>query len=378
MEKQDVSVIHYLKFGIPARNESYNRLIAGLAAVTTGSRDPILITGASGTGKTRLAGRIGNVKKRRVKGPLTELDCGIFDEHEAPVVLFGARDRDGVLAKVSGGILVLDEVEKLSRECQKRILSVLEKGRYMNPLTGQEERCRFQLVSTSNAGRGETFVFRRDFISQAGLWTFRLPSIRERPEDLGAIVEFSVAEYNRRHKSQCSFKTEALDAYLDFGRSAPWPGNFRSLVQSVKRMGFLAHGTAITTDIVRAEIERLTELWEPINSDDDEEEPGLASVDTSGTFDNLPVLPDRDTRTSYAAPGPDNLSSRLTEILDTIDEIDRVQLLTVINTCRSSSTMAAAARELFAHSRAKRTSFNDSDRLKKYLTRFGLSWEDVR
>ncbi|MDR3173437.1 MAG: sigma 54-interacting transcriptional regulator, partial [Treponema sp.] len=310
--------------------------------------------------------------------PLAELDCGIFDEREAPAALFGAKDRDGVLAKVSGGILLLDEIEKLSLECQKRMLSVLEKSRYMNPLTGQEERCRFQLVSTSNAGRGDSYSFRKDFISQAGLWTFRLPSIRERPEDLDANVEFSIAEYNRRHKSQCSFKTKALDAYLDFGRSAPWPGNFRSLMQSIKRMGFLAHGIVITTDIVQAEIERLTELWEPINSDDDEDEPGFASVDTSGAFDNLPVPPDRDTRTFYGVHEPDNLSPRLTEILTAIDEIDRVQLLTVINTCRSSSTMAAAARELFAHSRAKRASFNDSDRLKKYLTRFGLSWEDVR
>jgi transcriptional regulatory protein RtcR len=63
--------------------------------------------------------------------------------------------------------------------------------------------------------------------------------------------------------------------------------------------------------------------------------------------------------------------------MEGIDLFDRVQLAAVVSVCRESRSMSEAGRKLFAASRAKRSSVNDSDRLRKYLGKFGLSWEDL-
>ena len=66
-----------------------------------------------------------------------------------------------------------------------------------------------------------------------------------------------------------------------------------------------------------------------------------------------------------------------TEKIAQLDLFDRVQLASVLTVCRECRSMAEAGRRLFAISRQARTSHNDSDRLKKYLARFGLGWDDI-
>ena len=68
----------------------------------------------------------------------------------------------------------------------------------------------------------------------------------------------------------------------------------------------------------------------------------------------------------------------LPEELADLDPFDRVQLAYVVETCTASRSLSEAGRKLFAASREKRASTNDADRLRKYLARFGLGWEDVR
>ena len=65
------------------------------------------------------------------------------------------------------------------------------------------------------------------------------------------------------------------------------------------------------------------------------------------------------------------------EALAQIDPFDRTQLAQVIATCRRNPSLSAAGRELFASSRERRKSTNDADRLRKYLARFGLAWDDI-
>ena len=80
--------------------------------------------------------------------------------------------------------------------------------------------------------------------------------------------------------------------------------------------------------------------------------------------------------------GPQRAHDLCTQVLGEspareLDRFDRVQLADVLNVCRASRSMSEAGRELFAASRALKSSVNDADRLKKYLTRFGLSWDRV-
>jgi len=138
------------------------------------------------------------------------------------------------------------------------------------------------------------------------------------------------------------FNAEARAEYLRFATAPPaeWSGNFRELSASITRMATLADGGRITQDGVREEIQRLQAAWQPQDNDDPEE---LLAAD---------------------------VSSRL-------DLFDRLQLQAVVQVCRRSRSMAEAGRALFASSRNQRRTINDSDRLRKYLARFQLSWADV-
>jgi len=125
--------------------------------------------------------------------------------------------------------------------------------------------------------------------------------------------------------------------------AAQWAGNFRELSASVSRMATLADGGRITESGVREEIERLRAAWS--------------------------VGPGQD----------DTLAAFLSETqLETLDLFDRLQLQAVIGICRESVSAADAGRKLFAATRQRRSTVNDSDRLRKYLARFGLDWALIR
>ena len=104
------------------------------------------------------------------------------------------------------------------------------------------------------------------------------------------------------------------------------------------RMATFAEGGRITLEVTREEIERLRATWQPRTAD-------------SALHSLLPAA-----------------------ALAALDEFDRLQLESVVNACRSCATLAEAGRRLFGVSRQKRSVVNDSDRLKKYLQRFGLDW----
>jgi transcriptional regulatory protein RtcR len=104
------------------------------------------------------------------------------------------------------------------------------------------------------------------------------------------------------------------------------------------RMATFAEGGRITLDTAREEIERLRATWQPRTADS-----ALQAL--------LPA-------SAFAA----------------LDEFDRLQLESVVKVCQSCGTLAEAGRRLFGVSRQKRSVVNDSDRLKKYLQRFGLDW----
>jgi transcriptional regulatory protein RtcR len=145
------------------------------------------------------------------------------------------------------------------------------------------------------------------------------------------------------------FNREARAAYLRFatGGDAIWPGNFRDLGASITRMATLAEAGRITLETVQEEIGRLRRLW-------------------------APQLAGRDT-----AAGETLLHEVLGEAAAELDRFDRVQLAEVLRVCRECRSLSEAGRRLFNISRERKRSSNDADRLRKYLARFGLSFESI-
>jgi transcriptional regulatory protein RtcR len=189
--------------------------------------------------------------------------------------------------------------------------------------------------------------FREDLFARINLWTFRLPGLRDRLEDVEPNLQYELEQYARRTSSHVTFNKEARERFLRFATSpeARWAGNFRDLNGAVIRMATLAQGGRISVEVVDEEIERLRTSWR---------------MSPAGDCDNL-------------------LSGLLDkEQMERLDLFDRLQLEEVIRVCQESRTLSEAGRKLFDASRGKKRTANDADRLRKYLARFSLEWSRVR
>jgi len=350
----------FLKSGIATRNTAFNRMIDRIEQVAIRSKAPLLLTGPTGAGKSQLARRIYELKRARhqVEGPFVEVNCATIRGDGAMSALFGhvkgaftgaVSERAGLLRAANGGMLFLDEVGELGLDEQAMILRAIEEKRFLPVGSDNEVASSFQLVAGTNRDLARAVVdgrFREDLLARLNLWTFALPGLQERNEDIEPNIEFELHRHAEREGTSVTFNREARERYLRFATSpeALWSANFRDLGASVTRMATLSPRGRITEEVVAEEIERLRFSWA---------RPGAAGGDA--VMESL--------------LGTDGLAR--------LDLFDRVQLAAVIEVCRRSPTLSTAGRELFAVSRTQKTSTNDADRLKKYLARFGLSWERV-
>jgi transcriptional regulatory protein RtcR len=356
--------LSFLKQGIDTRNVAFNRLIERIEQVAIRSRSPILLTGPTGAGKTRLARRVYDLKCQRgqVEGSFVEVNCATLRGDGAMSALFGhakgaftgaVGSRKGLLLSAHRGAVFLDEIGELGRDEQAMLLRALEDKRFTPMGSDVEVDSDFQLIAGSNRDLRAAVadgVFREDLLARLDLWTFTLPGLAERPEDIEPNLEYELEGWAARHNVQVRFSREARLRFLEFAtsREASWPGNFRDFAASIERMSTLAEGGRITLEGVREEIERLHRSWR---------RPTTYSDTDAGKL----VL--------ERALGP--------ERLDHIDPFDRVQLTEVLRVCARSRSLSEAGRYLFASSRRNKTSTNDADRLSKYLAKHGLRWQDL-
>jgi transcriptional regulatory protein RtcR len=350
-----------LKSGIHTRNTAFNDLVERLDRVTLRSSAPILLLGPTGAGKSLLARRIYELKKTRrlVKGPFVEVNCATIRGDAAMSALFGhvkgaftgaLRDRPGLLLSANEGLLFLDEVGELGLDEQAMLLRALEEKRFLPLGSDREASSDFQLIAGTNRNLTQAVAdgrFRDDLLARINLWTFRLPPLVERREDIEPNVDYELDQFRRRTGTVVAFNKEGRELFLAFASSdrATWPGNFRDLNSVITRLGTLASAGRITVDQVKAEITHLTSTWSPT--------PREAASD----------LVDR-----VLMPAAQ----------DVLDRFDRVQLEDVLEVCRISPTMSAAGRLLFDRSRERKKVANDADRLRKYLARFDLEWTALK
>ncbi|HMX26739.1 MAG TPA: RNA repair transcriptional activator RtcR, partial [Blastocatellia bacterium] len=284
--KERAESVTLLKSGIPTRNKHFNKLIDRIEEVAIRSRNPVLLMGPTGAGKSRLAKRIYQLKRERhqVTGDFVEINCATIRGDAAMSALFGhvkgaftgaLKDRPGLLRAANNGLLFLDEIGELGLDEQTMLLRALEEKVFL-PLGGDREvKSDFQLIAGTNrdlAAMVRTGRFREDLLARINLWTFRLPSLKDRTEDIEPNLEFELEEFARTHGTRVTFSREARARFLKFAVSAEarWQGNFRDLNSAITRMATLAPGGRISVEVAEEEIECLRQMWKEPASDDGE------------------------------------------------------------------------------------------------------------
>lgn len=352
--------LSFLKAGIATKNPGFNGLIERIERVATATRSPILLTGPTGAGKTRMARRVFELKQARhqISGRFVELNCATLRGDATMSALFGhtrgaftgaVRERPGVLRSADNGVLFLDEIGELGPDEQAMLLRALEDRTFLPVGSDREVHSDFQLIAGTNRdlrAAVRTGRFRDDLLARIDMWTFRMPSLRERPEDIEPNLDYELERYAQRSGRRVIFSRAARASFLRFAASADavWPGNFRDFAAAVERMATLADSGRIAPPEVDAEVARLQTTWSESQVNDDD------------------------------ALLQQHLGARVGEL----DRFDRVQLADVLRVCQSARSLSDAGRVLFAASRQRRSSHNDADRLRKYLQKFGLQWSDLQ
>ena len=351
------TLLDTLKDGIETKNKAFNELIEEIKEVTPHSKLPILLGGPTGAGKTKLAKLIYECKKKEqhLSGEFISVNCATFGGDLAKSALFGytkgaftgaEKDRKGHLKEADGGVLFLDEIGELPLDTQAMLLKAVEEHKF-RPLGGEEDiGSDFQLICGTNRDLRQEVAkgrFRKDLLYRINTWTFTLPGLADRREDIEPNIQYELRQCNEELKYLPTFEPAAKAAFLKFAHapSTRWEGNFRDLHAAMMRMGTLAKDGKITEPIVQKEIARL------------QRDASLASTDE--LLANL-LGPDYQTR---------------------FDAIALAQLQYAIPIFKASKSAAEAGRKLFNVSLEQLEKPNFSDRASKFLKEFGLSFKDL-
>jgi DNA-binding NtrC family response regulator len=212
---------------------------------------PILLIGATGTGKELFARHIHHFSRR--SGQLVDVNCGALPQEIAESLLFGHRRGAftgavesvvGHLERADGGTLFLDEVLHLSLSAQVKLLRALETGEVQPLGAGRKQRVDFRIVSAAQEDTPERLdrgLFRHDLFQRLAGIVIDLPLLEDRPEDIVPLAEHFAAAQGQRLESRTG---KVLEKHS-------WPGNVRELRLAIERAGCLVQNGTLPPGAVR-------------------------------------------------------------------------------------------------------------------------------
>jgi two-component system, NtrC family, nitrogen regulation response regulator NtrX len=215
----------------------------------------VLITGESGTGKELVAAAIHASSRRHARAFVT-VNCAAIPRDLVESEMFGhergsftgaTERRLGRFELAHGGTLFLDEVGDLSQEAQAKLLRTLETGELQRIGAETMMRIDARVVAATNRDLTDAVssgAFREDLFFRLNVFPIHLPPLRERIEDLPALVAHLAERVRPRHAAQ--FTPAALDAMASYS----WPGNVRELANLVERLSILS-GPVVDAPAVR-------------------------------------------------------------------------------------------------------------------------------
>jgi transcriptional regulator with PAS, ATPase and Fis domain len=214
---------------------------------------PVLVLGETGTGKELVARSVHDASARR-NGPFKAVNCAAIPATLAENVLFGHERgaftgadqlRKGLFEEAHGGTVFLDEVGDLAPSAQASLLRALETKTVCRLGSTRELEVDVRLIAATHCDLEAMIAektFRADLYHRLNLFTIRVPSLRERPEDVVPLAEYFLERARREFRaSVASLSAEALAALARHR----WPGNVRELRNAIERAAVVGTGSAV-------------------------------------------------------------------------------------------------------------------------------------
>jgi two-component system response regulator PilR (NtrC family) len=224
----------------------------------------VLLSGESGTGKELVARAI-HFESQRAKGPFLTINCGAMPETLLESELFGHEKgaftgahqrKDGLFQAANGGTLLLDEIGEMPQGMQVKLLRVLQEKTVRKVGGTREEDVDVRIIASTNrelqeqVDRGE---FREDLFYRIQVIPIRLPSLRERREDIPLLIE----HFLRRHNDHISGEPRRISpGALKILEGYDWPGNVRELENAIERAVTLSTDELITVQDLPPQLHR--------------------------------------------------------------------------------------------------------------------------
>jgi len=215
-------------------------------------RASVLLRGESGTGKEAIARAI-HQQSLRKDGPFIKVNCAALSETLLESELFGHErgaftgaqaERKGRFELANGGTLFLDEIGDISLAFQAKLLRVLQEHEFERVGGNRTIRVDVRLITATNRDLEKAVranEFRADLYYRINVVGIFLPPLRERREDIPALVEHFVAKFNKENRRSVTLAPEALGIFL----KCYWPGNVRELENCVERTATMTRGRVI-------------------------------------------------------------------------------------------------------------------------------------
>ena len=207
----------------------------------------VLIMGENGTGKSLFAREI-HAMSPRAEQPVIRVDMGSLSDARFGDEMFGEDGpppRPGRFELAHGGTLIMEEITSIHPLQQAKLLRVIEEGELERNGTTRTRRVDVRVVSTTNADLDVAVRadrFRRDLLYRLNAMQVRMPSLRDRPEDIVPLARhFMLRECQRRGRGRMTFASSAERALKGYD----WPGNVRELEHTIERAVLLASADEI-------------------------------------------------------------------------------------------------------------------------------------
>jgi len=214
----------------------------------------VLIHGETGVGKELLARSV-HFSGARHDRPFVAVNCAAIPAELFESELFGSRKgaftgasehRRGHFQMAHGGTLLLDEIGEMPLHLQSKLLRAIEEKKVTSVGADRPVDIDVRFIATTNKdlqGEVERGAFRRDLFYRLSVLPVRVPSLRERPEDIPLLAQHFLAELGRRlKKSVKAVAPESLDALIRY----PWPGNVRELENVIERAVIVSRSEVLT------------------------------------------------------------------------------------------------------------------------------------